>query len=118
MEVHDLVLGLDYVLIIRKLPFELLARELRVEEFKDRRTLFKVIAKDGSTTEQRIQIDIFALQESYSRSELSRLGWIPGSDNAADALIKDEMSEKSPLWRLMIDKKLSLTPLGSADVAV
>lgn len=116
-EVHGLVLGFDYVFIIQKLAEELLGRQVKVEAYTDSKTLFNVIAKDGATTERRLQIDIFALKESYERGELSRIGWIPGKSNVADALTKDMIGTSSPLWKLLTTNSIDLQPLGWADVA-
>lgn len=53
---------------------------------------------DEATTKERLQLEVFALQESYERGELSRIGWIPGAANVEDALTKPVLYEKSPLF--------------------
>lgn len=73
-EVQGLVLGFDYAFVIRQLLFEILGRKICLEAFVDSKTLFNVVGKDGATTDRRIQIDIYALRESYAKGELSRTG--------------------------------------------
>lgn len=116
-EVNGLVLGFDFLFVIRQLLFKLLGRWLRVEAFTDSKTLFNSISKDGSTTERRLQIYIFALKESYACGAFSRLGWMSGNETVADALTKENLSTGSPLWGILQTNKLEIQPLGWADVS-
>ena len=114
-EVHGLVLAFDHSFIIQDMIKEILGRTLDVEAYVDSKTLFDVVAKNSNTTEKRLQIDIFALKESYAKGELRKLTWIPGNNNPADALTKPILTATSPLWRLMKDNKLDTEALGWAN---
>lgn len=64
-EGHVLVLGLYYSFIINQFFLYILGREVVLESYKYSKTIFKVLHKNSSTTERRLQIDIFGLRESY-----------------------------------------------------
>lgn len=44
--------------------------------------------------------------------ELSRIGWIPGATNPAEALINIKSCLSSPFMTLINDKKLKINPIG------
>lgn len=84
--------------------------------FVDSKTVFGIIAKDGQTRDRRCQIDINALRESYDNRELTKLGWIPGVMNLADALTKQHTGTYTPLWNLMTTNTLILKAQDWASV--
>lgn len=55
----------DYLL--QEILEGLIGREISLEAFVDSSTLFDAIAKDSETAERWLQIDVFALEESYRR---------------------------------------------------
>lgn len=65
-KVHGLVLGFDHAFSIRDALQKIFSRKLGIEAYVDRKTLFNVVAKDGSMTEKRLKVDIAALRESYA----------------------------------------------------
>lgn len=87
-EVQALVHGFGYAFLVRDLVKELLRGTLQLEAMIDRKKVFNIVAKDGKTTERRLQIDALALRKYYKDGELSRNFWIPGKSNPADALTK------------------------------
>lgn len=95
---------------------QILGRPISLEEYVDSNTEFDVVAKDGKTTEKRLQIGICALRESYSRGELMRLGWIPGGLNPEDPLPKHLVKTSTPLWNFMKKGTVELTPVGWSSV--
>lgn len=110
-EIHTLVAAFDFEFVIADMKEGNIETRPRIESRVDRKTVFNVV-KDAETTEQRLKIDILDLKESYRKGELSSLEWIPGRTNMADALIKEVLSERSPLWKLMTYKLLNTTSLG------
>lgn len=114
-EIHGLVLGFDYAVVIQHLISRLLGKSIEREAFVDSKTLFKVVAKDRSTSEKRLMIDISALKQSYESGELSRLGWIMGVENPADGLTKPMLSTTFPLWTIMRSNIVHIKPIGWAD---
>lgn len=111
-EVHALVLAFDMAYVIQDMLHEILGRKIEIDAYVDSKTLFDVVAKDGNTSEKRLQIDIYALRESYDKGELSRLNWIPGNINPADGLTKTILNDKNPLWTLINTNKLKLEAQG------
>lgn len=107
-EVHVLVLGFGYAYVIRSFLNELIGQEVSLEAYYDSKTLFNVVAKDGETTERRLQFFVIALHESYERGLLSHIGWIPGPSNVADALTKPVLSKVLPLFAMMTENAISL----------
>lgn len=79
-EVQGHLLGFDYAFFSRKLLYEILRRKMDLEAYTDWKTLFNIVAKDEATKERRLQIDFFALRESYEEGEFSRIWWIPGGN--------------------------------------
>lgn len=113
-EVHGLVLGFDFAFTLCKLLLERLQRPVPMGAYVVSRTLFNMVSKDCGTTERLLFIDPFALRKSYEQGEISRLGWLPGTYNAAYGLIKPTLSKSSPLWRLMKTNQLLMIPVGWA----
>lgn len=113
-ELHALVAGFDAAFWLCDLVNQILGRDIPIEAYVDSKTVFDVVAKDGVTTEKRLEIDIHALREAYANGEISRLGWLPGGQNAADGLTKDlgKLTTKSPLWNVLHDKSFGIHAQG------
>lgn len=111
-EVHALVLAFDFGYIIRDATEQLLDRRIEMEAFVDSRTLFNVVAKNGSTTERRLQIDIMASKKSYPPEELQKIGWIPGSSIFADGLAKKMILQLTATRKLMTKTNLDVNAVG------
>lgn len=114
---HALVLCFGYIFIIQHFVSEFLGRKFPVEAYTDNHTLFTVIAKDAPRTERRLQLNVFAIRESYSKGELSHFGWIPGRENIADPLNKAVLSQSSPVLNVVRSNKLDVNPLWWTDVS-
>ena len=54
----------------------------------DSYSLYECLVKLGTTKEKRLIIDIIALQQLYKRREITKIRWINGEDNPADAFTK------------------------------
>lgn len=113
-EVQAVILGFDYAFLIKTMIKEILGRTLVIEAIIDKKTVFNIIAKEGKTTEKRLQIDVLSIRESYDLGELRRTPWIPGVANLADSITKPVLSTESPLFRIIITNKLTLEPDGWA----
>lgn len=114
-ELLALVTGFDYAYGLKVTMQELLGREMELDVFVDSRTTFNCVAKNASTLEKMLQIDVAGLRESYARGEINCLGWIPGSENPADGLTRSVLLKKEqPLVRLMSTNNLSIRPEGWA----
>lgn len=111
-EGHTLVLGFYQAFSIRHLIQEILARDVELHAFVGSKTVFDIIAKNGQTSERRHKIDINAQGESYGNGELTKLGWIPGGMNAADARTKQLIGTSTPLWNLMTTNTKTLKTQG------
>ena len=111
-EVHGLIYGFDQAYLARDMLEEVLRQKLEVDGYIDSRTVFNVVAKNSSTLEKRLQIDLHALKESHSRGELRYLAWIPGNQNVADGLTKGLITLSHPLWKLMATNKFEVDPQG------
>lgn len=111
-EIHALVLVYDFAFIIGHLAEEILGSSIQLDAFFDRRTVIDVIVENGMTTERRLQIDNCALKQSYMDGVITRLGWIQGNRNPADALTKITKLKNGPLWSMMTNNELTLQPIG------
>jgi len=115
-EILALVTGFDHAFIVKHAILELLDISVPIDAFIDSRTTFNCVAKNASTIEKRLQIDVAALRESYTRKELNCLGWIPGSMNPADGLTKSKIPTTThPLNTLMRTNKMTIQPHGWAE---
>ena len=52
------------------------------------KSLYDCLVRLGSTHEKRLMIDIMCLRESYERRKITKIKWIDGKSNSADAMIK------------------------------
>lgn len=73
-ELHALIMGFDCGFIISDVLSEFLRINLVLKSFIDSKTVFDIIVKDGNSTERRLQVDIYALRESYVRADLAIIG--------------------------------------------
>lgn len=113
-EVYALVLAFHYGILIADMAALATGKNMYIEVATDSKTLFRVVPKDGTTTEQRLQIYILALKEAYSKGEFTRMTWIPSVTNPADALTMNFMGRISPLWCLMKSNVFIPAQLGGA----
>lgn len=63
-ELHALVSGFDDSYVMREIMKELLGYCQNTTDFIDNKTVFDVVAKDGTTQEKHLQIDVFGIRES------------------------------------------------------
>lgn len=59
-ELHALVLGSDYFVTIQHPISQLFRLKIALEAFSESKTLFDVVAKDGTTSELHLMIDVSA----------------------------------------------------------
>jgi len=112
-ELLSLVNGFDSAFIIKHTVSEILDMDIPMDAFVDSRTTFNCVAKNSTTLEKRLQIDVAALRESLTRGELRCMGWIPGSANPADGLTKDKIpNAEHPLTLLMRNNFINIKPQG------
>lgn len=111
-EVHALLYGFDNAYFGKHMMEEILGKRIEIDGYVYSRTVFNVIAKNSSTLEKRLQIDIHAMRESHTKGDLRYLAWIPGSQNYADGMTKSMVSNSHPLWKLINSNKMEITPTG------
>lgn len=68
-EDHALILGFYQAFVTPDLLRELIGRPIDIAAVLNSKTLFYIVAKDGTKTERRLLIAIWALRESYARGE-------------------------------------------------
>lgn len=113
-EIQALVLEFDEELLLQDLIKQILRKLIRIEAMIDINNVFNFVARDGKTTERRLQINIFALRQSYDVGELDRIALIPGTTNPADPVTKPILSTSSTLYQIMENNKFRLKPAGWA----
>lgn len=64
-ELHGLTYGFDRAYLLNNLTSKTLSRRIPLEAYVDSKTLFYLVAKVASTTEKRLQIDVFGIRQSY-----------------------------------------------------
>lgn len=98
------------------MPNTILSRTVPIEAFTDPKTVFDFVAKEGTTSESGLQIDVSAIPESDENGEMARIGWIPGGINPVDAFTKPIVTTASPLWNLMTSNFIDPKPIGWASI--
>lgn len=91
-ELQGLVLGFDFAFIIRQLLLEILGRKYALSRTQIVRSSSTLFLNKG-LLQSAVLKSTFALRESYEKRDLSRIGWIPGSENISDALTKTVLSK-------------------------
>jgi hypothetical protein len=56
--------------------------------YTDSYLLYECLVKLRTTKEKRLMINIMAIRQSYERKELTKIRWINGQDNLANAITK------------------------------
>lgn len=67
--------------------------------------------ENGYTLERRLQIVVQELRDSYRKEDVKRIGWIPGSNHAADVLTKEILTTKTAVSNMMKDNEVELEPI-------
>lgn len=84
-----------------KIAEEMTGRTMDLAVTIENRTGLDVVANDGATTERRFQFDVLSLHQSYRNGELSKIAWIPVSNNPADCFTKPVMKTTCFLFKMM-----------------
>lgn len=71
------VYAFDNDFVVRSMLEQILKKKVPIDAYLESRTVFNVVAKEGSTLEKRLQIDVKTLRESYAQGELRNITWIP-----------------------------------------
>ncbi|SLM39182.1 hypothetical protein TSTA_022030 [Lasallia pustulata] len=56
----------------------------------DSKSLYNCLVKLGTTQEKRLTVDLLCLRQSYKRQEITKILWIKGDKNPADAMTKEK----------------------------
>lgn len=115
-DLHEPMLGFDLSYVIPEMLVEILQQHIPMQSYVDGKTVFDVISKNAKTTDERLQMDVAALKESYCKGERDSIAWIPGPINAADGLTKI-ISICEPLQRMMQRNHMRPSPIGWAKIS-
>ena len=104
-EIYAFEACLDYCITLRHDLHSIVSQRLKIQLFKDSKSLFDTITKLTTLSEKRLLIDISAIRESYRAGDLDDVAHLSSEYNLADCLTKDK--ESSFLTSLMETGKLS-----------
>ncbi|KAI1670831.1 hypothetical protein L13192_04188 [Pyrenophora tritici-repentis] len=109
-EIYGIVNGFDIGIAIAT-TLRIVTERLRIPEVPlvvctDSYSLYECLVKLRTTKEKRLMIDIMALRQSYERREITKIRWINGDDNPADAFTK--ASPNRALERFIDGNKLTV----------
>src|ERR1019366_912476 len=113
-ELYAMTAGIDMAisisttlnLIMRQLGMDAIPTVICTDSF----SLYECMVKLGTTREKRLMIDIMAIRQSYERRELSKIRWIAGESNPADAITKSAANKA--LESLVSNNRLSVKVQG------
>lgn len=80
-ELLGLILGFDNAMFIKKMVTGILGRDISIDAMVDSQYIFDVISRLSTTTEKRLTIEVFSLQEAHRHGELASLFRILSMDN-------------------------------------
>lgn len=105
-EVQALVHGFYYAYAVKDPVEELIYRPIILEAMICRRKVFNVVDKDGKNDREET-----GNRRAVPAPELrSGRTILPGAKSVTDALLKQVLTENSPLFRMMKTNRLELTP--------
>ena len=107
-ELFAMVHGFDISSTIRLTFNSMLDQVIPLHVYTDSRSLYDCLTRINQTTEKRLLIDLRMLRQSYERREITKVFWIPTSQNPADAFTKARPTPA--LKQLMDENRLLLTP--------
>ena len=117
-ELLALVNGYDAAYTVQHLLEEILNRKIPLGALYDSKTTFNCVANSSGTLEKRLQIDAATLRQSLVTGELQSAGWIPGNQNPADGLTRDEVLKNDhPLIRIMMTNKVTWKESGWVTIS-
>lgn len=85
-----MVYGFDYCAVILHTMESFIGNTIDIKIYTDSKCLFDSLISLNNTTEKRLLIDLSILRECYEQREITEILWIPGTENPADAMTKEE----------------------------
>lgn len=110
--IYPLTNGCDNNVVVRKGLDESYGLHFEIEAFVYCRTIFKVIGKWSNSAERRLQIDVCALIKVNIKRDSWRIECNSGSDNVADELTKENLSQNSAMRKLVASNKVCKDGFG------
>lgn len=111
-EVHEITTDFENETLILEMISYILSTNVEIEAFVDWKTVFHLVAKDGKSTERRLQIDISSMHESYENGELASICWIQGGINPSVAFMKPVIKKPSPLRSIITTNEIDQKAIG------
>lgn len=90
---------MDFALNVKSDLERILDCKLQFSMFTESKSLFDLIAKNMTSTEKRLMVDVHAAREAYARFQIISNAWIRSQFNPADALAK--VKENSVLNKII-----------------
>lgn len=112
IELHSLKRGFLNEYIVQDLLEEVTGHKYTIEDYVDSKKVLETVGNQGPTSDERLQIDGIAMRESLINSELSKISWLSGKYNPADALDKIGSINEVPFVCLITTNKTSIEAIG------
>jgi hypothetical protein len=84
---------------------EIIGRKVPIDAYLDSKTVFDTVTRMSPTLENRLLINVYAVQEAHQRGELRSIYWIPSAENLSDPLTKSPVQPKRFTPRLSANQQ-------------
>lgn len=66
----------------------ILSKQVPVQLFTDRKSLFDIISKGSRTSEKRMTLEVASARQGFKDKTISNIGFVRSSNNIADGITK------------------------------
>ena len=88
LELYNIAYGFDIGAAVKSIIDKILQIDLPLVLCTNSKSLYDCLVRLGTTQEKRLMIDVMCLRQAYERRQVTKVKWIDGDTNPADALTK------------------------------
>ena len=109
-ELYGMTHGFDIAVTVKSTINKILQISLPLVLCTDSKSLYDCLVRLGTTQEKRLMIDVMGLRQAYERRQITKVKWINGESNPADAMTKGKPC--IALSRLINTNRIKLQAIG------
>src|ERR1700716_2196878 len=105
-----MIYGFDISIIIKSILDKILQVSVPLVLCTDSKSLYNCLVRLGTTQEKCLMIDVMCLCQAYERRQITKVKWIDGETNPADAMTKGKPC--TALSQLIDTNRVELQAVG------